>query len=114
MCMEPMFEALLFQREQHVFRAVGVDRRPPGWPRAMGRITLQPDSDILVPLAMALRSGPRKQWPQIAREIRADARYDKDPWIEYLLRRLLEDPEARAIVLAHPICRRLRECLARS
>ena len=27
---------------------------------------------------------------------------------------LLEDPEARALILAHPICQRLRECLARS
>ena len=67
---------------------------------------------ILIPLALALRSGPRKQWPPIAKAIRADARYDKDPWLEYLLRQLLDDPEARALVLAHPICRRLRECLA--
>lgn len=47
----------------------------------------------------------------IVKTIRADAR-NKDPWLEYLLRRLLEDPEARALVLAHPICRRLAECLA--
>lgn len=109
--MEPMFEAILFQKEQHVFRAIGIGRRPEGWPTAWGKPNSRPDSDILVPLVRALRAGPRKQWPPIVKTIRADAR-NKDPWLEYLLRRLLEDPEARALVLAHPICRRLAECLA--
>lgn len=108
--MEPMFEALLFGKEQHVFRAVGVKQRPRGWPTQWG-LTTRPDAHILRPLAQSLCSGKRTQWPPIAKAIGNDARYDKDPWLEYLLRRLLDDPEARTLVLAHPICRRLRECL---
>lgn len=53
---------------------------------------------------------PRKLRPRIVKAIGTDAR-NKDPWLEYLLRKLLDDPEARAVVLAHPICRRLAECL---
>lgn len=71
----------------------------------------QLDDAVLTPMIDALRAGPSKQWPRVAKTIRADAR-NKDPWLEYLLRRLLDDPEARALVLAHPICRRLSECLA--
>ncbi|MCX4246221.1 hypothetical protein [Paraliomyxa miuraensis] len=113
-CMEPMFEAMLLQREQHVLRALGLERRPLGWPtQGWGSITTRrPDQDVLAPVIGALRCGPRKQWPRVAKTIGADAR-NKDPWLEYLLRRLLDDPEARALVLAHPICRRLQECLAR-
>lgn len=111
-CMEPMFEAMLLQNEQHALRALGIARRPSGWPtHGWGAATRRPDRDVLVPMIDALRSGPRKQWPQVAKAIRADAR-NKDPWLEYLLRRLLDDPQARAQVLAHPICRRLTECLA--
>lgn len=112
-CMDPMFEALLLQKEQHVLRALAIDRRPPGWPsQGWGSTTTrQLDDALLTPMIDALRAGPSKQWPRVARTIRADAR-NKDPWLEYLLRRLLEDPEARALVLAHPICRRLMECLA--
>jgi hypothetical protein len=54
---------------------------------------------------------PRKQRPRCAKLLGTDAR-NKDPWLEYLLRQLLDDPEARALVLAHPLCRRLHECLA--
>ncbi len=112
-CMDPMFEALLLQKEQHVLRALSIDRRPPGWPsQGWGSVmTRELDRDVLTPMIDALRAGPSKQWPRVAKTIRADAR-NKDPWLEYLLRRLLDDPEARALVLAHPICRRLYECLA--
>jgi hypothetical protein len=112
-CMDPMFEALLLQSEQHVLRALEVVHRPPGWPaRGWGSSTTrQLDRDVLKPMIDAFDALPRKQRPRVAKTLRTDAR-NKDPWLEYLLRRLLEDPEARAIVLAHPICRRLRECLA--
>lgn len=110
-CMDPMFESLLLQREQDVVAALEVESRPPGWPRrGWGPTTRRPDHDVLVPMIDALRTGPRKQWPRVVKAIGTDAR-NKDPWLEYLLRRLLDDPEARALVLAHPICRRLAECL---
>jgi hypothetical protein len=114
-CMDPMFEALLLQSEKHVLRALEIARRPPGWPaRGWGSTTIrQLDREVLKPMIDAMHGLPRNQRPRCASLLGTDAR-NKDPWLEYLLRRLLEDPEARAIVLAHPICQRLRECLARS
>jgi hypothetical protein len=113
-CMDPMFEALLLQKEQDVLRAFGIRVRPTGWPtQGWTSAVRRPDDDVLVPMIDALRSGPHRQWPRVAKTIRADAR-NKDPWLEYLLRHLLDDPDARALVLEHPICRRLTECLAPS
>lgn len=112
-CMDPMYEALLLQNEQHVLRSLEIARRPPGWPsQGWGSTALRkPDVELLTPMIDSLCSGPRSQRSKIVKTIRADAR-NKDPWLEYLLRRLLDDPEARELVLAHPICRRLSECLA--
>ncbi len=112
--MDPMYEGMLLQNERRVLQALELDRRPPAWPtRGWGSATVrQLDVELLTPMIDALCSGPRSQRSKVAKAIRADAR-NKDPWLEYLLRRLLEDPEARELVLGHPICRRLAECLAR-
>jgi len=112
-CMDPMFEALLLQDERHVLRVLELARRPPGWPtQGWGSTEVrQLDRQVLTPMIDALRAGPSKQWPRVVKTIRADAR-NKDPWLEYLLRQLLDDADARALVLAHPISRRLHECLA--
>jgi len=111
-CMGPMFEAALLQDEQHVLRALGISRRPRGWPtRAWGSPTVRPDQDLLRPIIRSLRAGPRKQRARVAKLIGADER-NKDPWMEYLLRRMLDDEAARDTLLEHPMSRRLAECLA--
>jgi hypothetical protein len=108
-CMEPMFEALLVQDEAAVKRALGVQGRPPGWPsRGWADPTEhRPDQAVLRPAIQALsRMRPK---PAVLRTVRGDMRTNKDGWGEFLLRKLLDDDEARPVLLAQPLPRRLAE-----
>lgn len=109
LCMEPMFESLLTRDESAARRALGLaGRRIPGWPTGWGPAAeRRPDENILKPAILAL--GRMRPKPEVLRQVRGDLRTNKDGWGELLLRRLLEDPEARSQVLSHPLARRLSE-----
>jgi hypothetical protein len=45
--------------------------------------------------------------------IGGDLKTRKNEWGEYLLRRLLDDEQARPLILGHPISKRLAELVGR-
>jgi hypothetical protein len=109
-----MFEALLVQDEAAVKRALGLRKRPRGWPSHgwADPAERRPDQTVLGPAIRALsRMRPR---PAVLRAVRGDMRTNKDGWGEFLLRRLLEDSQARPVLLAHPLSRRLVELIGRT
>ena len=110
-CMEPLFEGLLVQDEAAVRRALGLKRAPVGWPRAgwADARERRPDLKVLTPAIASLwHMNPR---PEVLRKVRGDMKTHKSDWGEFLLRELLADHQARAVVLAHFISRRLLELL---
>lgn len=113
-CMEPVFEGILVQDENAIKRALDlVGRSVRGWPRQGWGDSQErrPDLNVLAPAIRALRDlQPRRP---ILRQVRGDMRTHKAEWGELLLRRLLRDPQARPLILAHPIARRLSELLVR-
>jgi hypothetical protein len=114
-CMEPMFEGLLVEDEGAVRRALGVKKKAPkGWPvSGWGDPQLRrPDAAILGP---AIRSlfGVRPR-PAVLRKIHGDMITHKNEWGELLLREMLADERARAVLLSHPIAVRLKELLSTS
>ncbi|HSK81642.1 MAG TPA: hypothetical protein VLQ45_34625 [Thermoanaerobaculia bacterium] len=113
-CMEPMFEGLLVQDEAAVRRALGLRERPRGWPSHgwADPVERRPDEAVLGPAIRAL-SRMRPQ-PTVLRAIRGDMRTNKDGWGEFLLRKLLEDNQARPVLLSHPLSRRLIELVGRT
>jgi len=112
-CMEPMFEGLLVQNEQAVRRALGLVNlpSPQGWPKSgWGTGQLKPDAGLLIPAIAAMtRNRPKHE---VTKKIRGDFRTNKDGWGEFLLRKMLDDNEARPLILSHPIYERLRAWLA--
>jgi hypothetical protein len=115
LCMQPMFEVLLTQNEQCVRESLGVTgRQIRDWPaRGWGDATeRQPDRRVLAPSIRALRSlTPR---PRVTRQVLGDFVTHKAEWDEILLRNLLQRPDCRALVLQHPIARRLYELLTQN
>lgn len=113
-CMEPVFEGLLTQDEQAVRRALGIaGRNVRDWPRHGWGSPQErrPDLNVLAPVIRALRAlQPRHP---LSRQIRGDMRTHKAEWGELLTRKLLEDDQARSLLLEHPFSRRLKELLAR-
>jgi hypothetical protein len=111
-CMEPMFESLLVQKESAVRRALGVGNQPiRGWPRqGWGDASVtRPDADVLAPAINALLAvRPRLD---AVKRVRGNMRTRKNEWGELLLRRLLDDHEGRASIMQHPLSRRLVELL---
>lgn len=113
-CMEPMFEGLLVQDEAAVKRVLGVQGRLPGWPSRgwADPVEHRPDQAVLGPAIRALsHMRPR---PAVLRTVRGDMRTNKDGWGEFLLRNLLEDNQARPVLLSHPLPRRLVELVGRT
>jgi hypothetical protein len=112
--MEPVFEGMLTQDEQVVKRALGVEGRQVrdwprrGWGEAQER---RPDLRVLTPAIQAVRAIKPKH--PLLRQIRGDMRTHKAEWGEFLTRKLLDDDQARSLLLEHPIARRLRELLIR-
>lgn len=112
-CMEPVFEGMLVQNERDVRRALNLtgerirDWPQRGWGDPQER---RPDQTILAPAIRALRALRPKR--PVARAVPGDMKTHKAEWGELLLRRLLADPRARPLVLAHPIARRLSDLLA--
>lgn len=109
LCMEPMFEALLTQDEAAARRALGLARRVKGWPsKGWGDASVRhPDAEVLGPaIRAATRVRPKLQ---VTRRVPGDMRTNKDGWGEFLLRKLLDDQQARSRVVTHPICVRLKE-----
>lgn len=109
-CMEPMFEGLIAQDGRAVRRAMGLDRDPPGWPATR---RWPDDRDPSTNLLAAAVDAMRELRPHAAVRKLIRAIYDeaKDEWCEYLLRRLLEDPQQAASIRAHPIARRIAHIL---
>lgn len=113
-CMEPMFESVLVQEEAAIRRALGLQgRNVPGWPRqGWGDLReRRPDTNVLAPAILALsRMKPKLQ---SYRMIGGDLKTRKNEWGEYLLRRLLDDEQARPLILDHPLSKRLAELVGR-
>jgi hypothetical protein len=108
-CMEPMFESLLVQDERAIRRALGISGLVKGWPSHGWADATQraPDRRVLNVAIQAIgRMQPR---PEVLRRVRGDFETNKHEWAEFLLRKLLADERGRAVVLAHPIARRLAE-----
>lgn len=113
-CMVPVFEGILVQQDQAVRRALGLEKeRVKGWPRRGwgDPDEKRPDLNVLAPAIQALRSLRPKR--PILRQVRGDLRTHKAEWGDLLLQRLLADDQARPLILAHPIARRLSELLVR-
>lgn len=112
-CMEPLFEGLLVQDEGAVKRALGVKREPEEWPRTgwSDAKERRPDRKVLAPAITSLRS--LRPAPEVLRKVRGDMKTHKNEWGEFLLRALLDDDQARPLVVSHPISRRLSELLVR-
>jgi hypothetical protein len=110
-CMEPMFESLLVQDERSVKRALDLTKTPRGWPtRGWGDPhERQPDQRVLAPAILSVRG--MKPVPRYANHIRGDMKTNKDGWDEYILRKLILDPNSREIILNHPLSLRLRDLL---
>jgi hypothetical protein len=109
-CMEPMFEAVLID-EPGVFRALGLPRRPDGWPPAKQwkPSTRHPDQALLKPaIAAAQRSKIRDR---IVDKIGGDLKTCKNEWGAHLLDALLAEPATRARLLRRPLALRLTEIL---
>jgi hypothetical protein len=113
-CMEPVFEGMLTQDEQAVRRALRIEgRNVRGWPRRGWGDPRErrPDLNVLAPAIQALRAlQPRHP---LFRQVRGDMRTHKAEWGELLTRKLLEDGQARSLLLEHPIARRLSELVVR-
>jgi hypothetical protein len=113
-CMEPMFESVLVQDEAAARRAFGIQgQNVAGWPRQGwgDRHDRRPDNNILAPAILAMsRMRPKLQ---AYRVIGGDLKTRKNEWGEYLLRRLLEDEQARPLILEHPLSKRLAELVGR-
>lgn len=107
LCMEPMFESLILQEEAAIKRAMGLRGKVPRWPnQGWGDAKeKRPDEALLAPAILAAQGAK----PATISGVRGTMRTNKDGWGEFLLRRLLVDPSARAVVLAHPIAERLDE-----
>lgn len=109
-CMEPMFESLLVQDESAARRAFGIQgRNIPGWPRqGWGDLRERhPDNNVLAPAILAMtRVRPKLQ---ACRTVGGDLKTKKNEWGEYLLRRMLDDEQARPLILGHPLAKRLAE-----
>ena len=113
LCMEPMFEGLLVQSEQAVRRALDIEGkpRPRDWPTAgWGADSTRPDTELLGPAIRSVRAMRPK--PRVVKVVPGDMRTNKDGWGEYLLRRLLGDPQSRQEVLDHPVGVRLQRWMA--
>lgn len=112
-CMEPLFEGLLVQDERAIKRALGVKREPKDWPRDgwSDANERRPDLNVLAPAITVLRRV--RPALEIFRKIRGDMKTHKNEWGEFLLRELLDDDQARSLILSHPISKRLSELLAR-
>lgn len=110
-CMEPMFESLLVQDERSVRRALEVKQTPPDWPsRGWGDPhERQPDQRVLAPAVLSIRR--MRPAPRYVSQVRGDMKTNKDGWDEYILRRLVQDPRGRQIILNHPLSLRLRDLL---
>jgi hypothetical protein len=113
-CMEPMFEGLLVQNEAAVRRVLKLKEVPEGWPgRGWGEPSVRkPDREVLAPAIQSLfRLRPK---PAVLRKIHGAMITHKHEWGEFLLRELLADPRAQALILAHPIAARLQEIAGQS
>jgi len=113
-CMEPMFEGLLVQDAAAVRRVLGLRQTPKTWPsRGWGDASeRQPDLHVLAPaIESLLRHRPK---PAVLRKIHGDMSDHKNEWGELLLRELLADQRAKALILSHPIAVRLKEIAARN
>lgn len=110
-CMEPVFEGLLVQDEAAVKRVLGLKGEPKGWPRVgwADPQEMRPDSRVLAPAITSLRH--LRPPPGVFRKIRGDLKSHKSEWGEFLLRELLNDDQARPLILSHPISERLTELL---
>ncbi len=112
-CMEPMFESLLVQDERSVKRALGLRKTPRDWPtRGWGDPhERQPDQRVLAPAILSVQR--MRPAPRYVSQVRGDMKTNKDGWDEYILRRLIEDPQGRNIIVNHPLSLRLKELLVR-
>ncbi|MFY9821837.1 MAG: hypothetical protein WAM82_10675 [Thermoanaerobaculia bacterium] len=113
-CMEPVFEGFLVQDERAVRRALGVEGEAvKGWPQKGWGDPQErrPDLNVLAPAIQALRFLRPKR--PVLRKVRGDMKTHKAEWGDLLLRKLLADDQARPLILAHPIARRLSELLVR-
>ncbi len=109
LCMDPMFEALLARDGRAIRRALGLAADPQDWPSGWGSGERDPSARLLAPAIDAMRRvRPR---PDVRRLIRENWQNAKDEWGDYLLRKLLVEPDQAAAVRAHPIAARLRHIL---
>lgn len=113
LCMEPMFEDLLVQDEAAARRALSLPERPKGWPAQGWGDSSQrnPDRRVLGPAIRSLFAVRPK--PPSLRRLRGDLTTHKHEWAEFLLRRMLASKRDRALVLEHPIAKRLVEIASR-
>jgi hypothetical protein len=105
LCMDPEFEALLTVDERAVMKALGVAKRPSGWPSGWGAGgARRPGDDVL---RRAIDSLPRES--QVRRRVRGTWRQNKGAWGELLLREIVSDPAGRDGLAAHPVVTRFTE-----